>query len=343
MKMISFEDFAAQGNVIWSIRRQIREKRLVHAIMISGEPGTGKRTFAALLARSLLCTAASSEDIPCGKCEGCMTALSGEHPDLISIRKGVPLSAETKKGRATVPVEDIREMIRICSQHSYLGGNRVVLVEDAEDMTPQAQNCLLKILEEPPQDTYFILTSCQPARVLITIRSRCRPLKMKPWAADMIRQILISSCTDPSKAAAVSAASDGSIGKAIRIASDEEYWKMRESVIGIFFCSGSRSEILKISSEWKDRKADAELLLSVLENVIHTMLDHRLNQNSLSFVQNLPAEWISFSEKASLDRFAFLSDRIHEARKQLAYNVNFQAVFEQLLLSFLGEYNQWVQ
>lgn len=341
MEMFSFSDFASQGTEIEAVRRQIQERRLVHALMITGEPGTGKRSFAGLLARALLCSAPSG--VPCGACESCRLAESGENPDLIMIRKGIPLSVETKKGRSTVPVDDIREMIRICSRHSFLGGCRVVIIENAEDLTVQAQNSLLKILEEPPEDTYFILTSCQPAKVLITIRSRCRPLKFVPWSREQIVRVLEASGIGHSFAVSVAAASSGSVGKARLLASDEEFWKMQEEVLKVFFCTKQRSTILKVSTEWKDRKSDAELLFSILENTIHSLLEHRLNHGSTDLLKGIPDEWIRFSEKAEIGLIASLSDRITEARKQLAFNVNFQAVFEQLLLSFIGVFDQWVR
>ena len=115
--MINFDDFSIQGNEINALCEQIEGQRLVHALLISGEPGTGKRTLAGLIAASLMCKA--EKDMPCGTCIGCRLAASGEHPDIINIEKGKPLSQDVPKGRSTIPVDDIREMIRICSQFSF--------------------------------------------------------------------------------------------------------------------------------------------------------------------------------------------------------------------------------
>ena len=87
MSTITFADFRGQGEEIEALRRQISEKRMVHALLITGEPGTGKRTLANLFAAALMCT--SEKDAPCGRCEGCRTALAGEHPDVTVIEKGV--------------------------------------------------------------------------------------------------------------------------------------------------------------------------------------------------------------------------------------------------------------
>ena len=87
--MTGFKDFLQQGDEIAAIREQIREKRLVHALLIRGEPGVGKKTLAGLIATALMCNG-NSGDLPCGVCSGCRLASSGEHPDIVTIEKGKP-------------------------------------------------------------------------------------------------------------------------------------------------------------------------------------------------------------------------------------------------------------
>ena len=341
MKMISFADFLHQGEEIRSLQGQIEAHRMVHAVLISGEKGTGKKTLAFLIARALLCQ--SDHGIPCGLCNGCRLSLSGEHPDLIMIEKGAPLTTDTAKGRNSIPVEDIREMIRKCSRYSYNGGNRVVLIPDADNMTIQAQNSLLKILEEPPGNTYFIMTSSHTEQILSTVLSRCRTIKMSPWENDDIQKILTESGISSSVAAQVSEVSNGSIGNAFKLASDERYWKLREEIMDIFFRNRSRSEILSISVSWKDRKNESEMLFSILEIYLHKLLKYRLLQKRLVSIDEFPPEWQRFSSFAEIERFVFLKDKIMEARKQNESNVNFQAIMEQLLLVFIGECESWAE
>ena len=339
--MISFDDFLQQGEEIGAIREQIRKGRLVHALLITGEPGTGKKTLAALISSALMCK--DSGNAPCGVCSGCMLAASGEHPDITVIEKGKPLSAETARGRSTIPVDDIREMIRICSQYPYEGGNRAVIIRDAENMTVQAQNCLLKILEEPPQNTFFILTSAHSNQLLTTVRSRCRPLKLTPWDTSYIVRILSDAGADPDKARKTASVSSGSIGYALRLLSDDDYWKMRESVMNSFFCNTKRSDILTISTGWKDKKADADMLFGILEDELHRLASHRFNGSDSGDISDFPAAWQRFADEARPGSITGLNDRIIEARKQNAFNVNFQAIVEQLLLAFIGEHDLWVK
>ena len=314
---------------------------MVHAVLITGEPGTGKRTLANLLATSLMCR--SVKGMPCGQCTGCKLTMSGEHPDITVIEKGEPLTAEIQKGRTTIPVEDIREMIRLCSRYAYGGGNRTVIIQDAENMTTQAQNCLLKILEEPPENTYFLLTSSHPEQILTTVKSRCRLIKLVPWDPSYIQNVLLEAGVPADKADKAASAAAGSIGNALRLASDDEYWKMKDDILNTFFHIRQRSEVLSVSSSWNDKKAQAEQLFTLLEENVHQLLKYRLLHHEQDLPMDYPAEWLKFAESAPLERFAYLNDLIVNARKQTNYNVNFQAVIEHLLLGFIGEIDLWAK
>jgi len=341
MRTICFDDFAAQGSGIEAIRSLIDERRMVHALLITGEKGTGKRTLAMLFSRALLCRA--EKGAPCGQCTGCRMALSEEHPDITVVEKGIPLSADTAKGRATIPVDDIREVIRLCSRFSFEGGNRVVVIINAEDMTVQAQNSLLKILEEPPQNTYFILTSANPDQLLTTVRSRCRPLKLGPWDSAYICKILMDDGVEKSRAEQAAVLSAGSIGESMRRACDEEYWKLCSEVSDAFFRNRKRSDILTVSGKWKDRKEEAVTIYAILEHNVHLLFQARFMPEKQTFLKDFPPEWQRFAAFAPPERFVFLNEMIREARKRTSNNVNFQATIEQLLLVFLGESDQWQQ
>jgi len=331
----TFNDFLPQGEEIQNLQSQIRNNRMPHALLITGENGTGKKTLARLIAATLLC--AEENNQPCGICSNCIRVYNNEHPDMICIEKGTPLLSDAKKSKTTIPIEDIREMIRLSSVYPFEGGNRVILIINAEDMTIQAQNCLLKILEEPPLNTYFILTSGHPEKLLVTIRSRCRFFKMKPWEEQTIIRILTKNGINGDKAQLAACACNGSIGYAKELADDENYWKIRDEIITSFFGNQERSQILSVSSQWKENKSNADLLFNILEENIRIMLNYRLSKRKDNRLQLFSTQWRSFAATADIERFVFLLNRVSESRKQYGFNVSIQAIVEQLLLNFIGE------
>ena len=180
--------FIQQGDELCSLIHQMENGTLVHATLITGEKGVGKKTLARLIASGLLCR--SDGKRPCGICRDCVMAAGEEHPDMIVIRKGYPIAPDVKKDRSTIPVDDIREMIRLCSTHTFDGRARVVLLFEAGKMTPQAQNCLLKTLEEPPDNTYLLLVTDHPDALLKTVISRTRQVHLHAWPDSYIRYVL---------------------------------------------------------------------------------------------------------------------------------------------------------
>ena len=334
------DSFLRHGDEFRILFGQLAERSGVHAYLITGEKGTGKKTLARMMAKILLCTA--DEGKPCGQCRSCIMADRDEHPDLIVIEKGNPIAPGIRKDRATIPVEDIREMIRICGIRSTDGNMHVIVIHEAEKMTPQAQNCLLKTLEEPPADTCIILVSEHMESLLTTVVSRCRIIRIRAWDDKYILSVLQERGIPAQRAADAVSASNGSVGKALELASEEAYWELRKEVVDLFFGNTSRSDVLKISNLWKDRKQNAEEMLSILESVLLMMTEKRFGKGNadLSF---LPQQWQRFSGKAGMESFLLLTDSIREARKQLQFSVNFQAVLEKIIFLFMGEGNKWLQ
>lgn len=331
---LSFDDFSFLGEELDALRRQIDSGRMVHALLITGESGYGKRSLSMLLAQTLLCSSADGK--PCGKCNSCMMVKGNEHPDMVILEKGSSLTGNASQSKNSIPISDIREMIRICSAFPFEGNNRVILIFQAEDMNLPAQNALLKILEEPPGHTFFILTCVHTDKLLPTVISRCREFKMKPWDEKQIVDALTAKGVDRNRAILISDSSHGSVGYALQMAEDADYWDDRDEIIRSFFHLDSRSDILSVSNRWKERKTDSELLFSTLEDAVRMLLMHCLKKTDEKHLSEFPRKWVLFSSSALPESFSFLFDRISCARTQCLSNVNFQAIVEQLLLDFIG-------
>ena len=337
---ITFQDFQEQGGEAASLSEQIAANRFVHAALFLGEEGSGKKTLATLAAQAMLCRAEGVR--PCGICRDCVMTEKLEHPDLIVVSRTRSLTENTEqKARTSISVDDIRELIRQCGLRTLDSGKRVVIIQDADRMTPQAQNCLLKTLEEPPENTFFLLLAEHPEALLSTVVSRCRPIRLHPWSDGTVRRALLAAGVPAERAEEILPAAAGSIGKALRLSGDEEYWKLREEVTQAFFATVQRSEILRISTAWKDRKNEAEDIWRMLELTIRQLLRRRLGQRDAMLPAGVSECWKRFSENAEPERFTLLLDAVAEARRQTMAAVNFQAVVEQLLFSFMGEGNRW--
>jgi len=140
-------------------------RRLAHAWLLAGKPGIGKLAFARHFARQLLCRKATGKG-PCGACQDCHLFAAGTHPDWMLLQ---PELRQLK-------IELIREAIAFAQNTSQRGGAKVIIINPAESMNHNAANALLKILEEPPPQTYLLLVSHQPGLLLPTLRSRCQRL-----------------------------------------------------------------------------------------------------------------------------------------------------------------------
>ncbi len=332
------QDFSGQGALYDGLMRTLREGTFVHAYLISGMEGMGKRTLARLMAQHLLCTGA---DRPCGQCPACIQVRDGNHPDVLTVTPGKPLSPEVKAGLAGIPVDEIRYVIGQVGQHTFEGGRRVAIIERADKMNQPAQNALLKTLEEPLPDTIFLLLTDAPELLLPTIVSRCRALKLHPWPDETILRVLEAHGVTGPLAQQALHVSGGSIGRAIAVAADEAYWQRRRDVMKDFFGLTGRSDILRISSAWKDRKDESDALLDDLEDMLRTLTLVRYHQQDERLLNEYPDPWQRLAREGETAAFIGLMDAVSEARRLRMNQVTWQAVVEKLLLRLMEEKNKW--
>lgn len=338
-----FRDFAEQGDFVGQIERRIQENTLAHALLLTGGEGVGKKTLAQVIAAALLCR--DPRRRPCGQCASCRLLEADNHPDLIVLQKGNPIAPGEEKGKNIIPVADIEELENRCAAHPFEGDRRVVMIYRAEDLNPPAQNKLLKTLEEPPEGTFFLLTSEKKDSLLPTIVSRCLSVYLHPWRLDTVMRVLGENGVSESKARAAAEESAGSVGIALKLAGDEAYWKLREEVYQSFFQAPLRSRILAVSNRWKDRRGEANTLFSMIEAGIHQLMDFRIHgpeSGSGAGRKDLyDPSWICFAQKCDFSAFTDLLDMMTLARRRLQANVNFQVIVEQILFKLMEANSKW--
>jgi DNA polymerase-3 subunit delta' len=201
--------------------------RLHHAWLITGPRGVGKATLAWRLARFLLAEPASPDAGLFGEPEAPTTLdIAGAHPVAHRIAalseprlKLIRRAWDEKKGalKTQIGVEEARELKGFFQMSAAEGGRRVVIVDAADEMTPSAANAVLKVLEEPPARAVLLLISHQPARLLPTIRSRCRELRLAPLRPEAMAEALAQAGVEVDRPEALAELSGGSVGEAIRL------------------------------------------------------------------------------------------------------------------------------
>ncbi len=294
----------------------MQSSRVVHAYLFSGPAGTGKRTLADICARALLCR--SSGEKPCDECSACKRYLSGNHPDIHRI---VP--------EKSIRIEEIRTLIDALSVHPYEGGRHVVLIENAEKMTPQAQNALLKTLETPPGDAVFFLMTDQMTSLLPTIISRCRIVRFSVLEEEDAVRVLVKGGLEEKRARLLSRLSQGSVGRALEMNLSEQYWKVREQTLRALTALHSAEDVGVAALPLSEGREQADIVMDVLElcaRDIMVMQDSDGDVIQTDIQDMLPADRFSGAQ---------MLQSVMEARRRLASNVSWQSVLEMLFFEML--------
>jgi len=204
-----FSELIAQDRALGSLRSALRRGALHHAYLFGGPEGVGKGRAARLLAQAANCEAGGAgpsglRDDPCGTCGPCRKIERGLHPDVLLLQEERTMARagrwEPKGGRAPsrdIVVDQVRDLVdhRLALKR-HEGRRRFVVIDPADRMNPQAQNALLKTLEEPPEATTLVLVSSSPDTLLPTIRSRCLRVAFGPLPAEVVAERLARSFAD---------------------------------------------------------------------------------------------------------------------------------------------------
>ena len=197
---------------------------MTHAWLITGPPGSGRSVAAQCFAAALECT---SDGVPgCGQCRACSTTMAGTHAD---VRRIVPEGL-------SIGVDEMRAIVQTASRRPSTGRWQVVVIEDADRLTEGAANALLKVVEEPPPSTVFLLCapSVDPEDIAITLRSRCRHVALVTPSTDAIASVLMSSDgLSAEQAGWAASVSGGHVGRARRLATDPDARERRKRALGL--------------------------------------------------------------------------------------------------------------
>ncbi len=193
----------------------VGKEKLPHALLFSGPGGVGKRTIALELVKNLFC----EKRCACGVCRGCHHLAGGIHPDFTLLA-----------GAASIKIDELRAIRKEVYEPPYEAPVRVILIDNAEVMTREAANALLKTLEEPPPSNVFILVTSREQEIPITVRSRCMRIGFGPLATDTVRSYFQTALKlDEAQAEVLASLSNGSVASGL-FWMDAENFRMRERI-----------------------------------------------------------------------------------------------------------------
>ena len=272
-----------QEGAIGAFLEAFASDRLHHGWLITGPRGVGKATLAWQIARFLLATPIAEDDGLFGApppptsldiAEDHPVArrmLAGSEPGLFVLRR--PYDEKAKRLKAQITVDEVRKLKSYFALSAADGGRRVIIVDAADEMNVNAANAILKLLEEPPDRTTLLLVSHQPSRLLPTIRSRCRELKLKPLNADDLGKALNHTQIDmgQAEASALSALAGGSVGEAVRLL-QQDGLKLYADIITLLSTLPDMSRphaiALAESAAGRGKEARLDLLLTLLDQAM---------------------------------------------------------------------------
>ena len=325
--MGSFKDVVGHKDILKYISSAVENNRVSHAYILNGERGSGKKMLANLFAMTLLCETGDNE--PCGKCHYCKQAESGNHPDIIRVTHEKPNS---------ISVDDIRTQVNnTVDIKPYQGPYKVYIIPQADMMTPQAQNAILKTIEEPPSYAVFLLLTENAETLLPTINSRCVMLKLRNIKDTLIKKYLMENLEIPDyKADMCTAFAQGNMGRAIMLANSDHFNEIREEAV----------QLLKHISEMELNEIVAAVKnISVYKLEITDYLDIIMiwYRDVLLYKATKEIDKVVFKDqlqsikeqarKSSYEGIELILESLEKAKARLKANVNFDLVMELLFLT----------
>lgn len=324
-EMNNFKDIIGHENIIQNIKSSIRSNKISHAYIFEGEEGLGKKLIVNSFAKTLQCETLGDE--PCDRCNSCKGFDSFNHPDIKYI---IP----TKK--ASLGVDDIREQLNNDIHiKPYRYKYKIYIILNGDIMTEQAQNALLKTIEEPPDYAIIIIIAKNSSRFLPTVLSRCILFSLKAINEEKVLDYLVNKeGISKDQARLYASISRGNIGRAMTFLSSEEFKDIREDIILAINSIIEKDEmkIIEISKGFNDYKDRYDLILELFLTWLRDLLlikmvdngDYIINKDKYKILLNQ-------AQHLSYNRISILLDKIMDIQINRKVNVNYQLSMEILL------------
>jgi DNA polymerase-3 subunit delta' len=327
--MSGFSEIIGHEQIISHMKNAIESDKVSHAYIFNGPEGSGKMMLAEAFAMALQCEADDGTEKPCMKCRSCHQSEAHNQPDIIYVSHEKP---------NTISVADIRTQINgDIVIKPYSSRHKIYIVDEAQKMNQEAQNALLKTIEEPPGYAVIMLLTTNADSFLQTILSRCVSLNLKPVSGEKIRYHLMKQYKIPDYQAEVCAAfSQGNMGKAIELATSSRFGEIKDATLQLM----KRLDDIELYEMGAAVKQIAEYKLSISDYFDLMMIWFRdvlylkatNDVNGLIFKDEV-YDMKKQAAKRSYRGIEQILNALETAKTRIAANVNFELVIELLLLT----------
>lgn len=325
--MANFSDIIGHEDIVKHFKSSIELSKVSHAYILNGEKGVGKKTLASVVAKSLQCE--SGEPDPCGKCKSCLQAETGNQPDIIWVKHEKP---------NVISVDEIRtQIVNDIDLKPYSSRYKIYIVPDSQMMNQQAQNALLKTLEEPPEYAIIMLLTNNVDKFLPTILSRCIVLNFKPVEPLHMMEYLVSNIgVDQEKARFCTDFAQGNLGKAVRLAISPDYNEIREDSVRLLrrISDMEMDEIIQAVKNMGKYKLDITDYIDIMTMWFRDILMVKISNSPNKII--FKHEYSVMKKQASRMSYEGI-EKILEAmdklKVRLEANVNFDIAMELMLLT----------
>ena len=324
--MAGFQNIIGQEQMKEHLQNAIATGKVSHAYILNGEKSSGKEFIAKVFAQTLQCEKGGTE--PCNECRSCKQTVSKNQPDIIYVSHEKP---------NTISVDDIRAQVNNdVAIKPYSSKYKVYIINEAEKMTPQAQNAILKTLEEPPAYAVIMLLVSNVNTLLPTILSRCVVLNMKPVRDELVKKYLMEELQIPDYKADVCVAfARGNVGKAKLLASSEEFENVKAEALSLlkYIKDMEIQEIVSAIKKISEYKLEINDYLDIMSIWYRDVLLFKATNdvNHLVFREEIQSIR-KVAARSSYEGIEKVIRALDKAKKRLDANVNFDLAMELMLL-----------
>ena len=301
---MSFEKIIGNNKIKNELIKAFRTNSIAHSYIFSGQYGIGKKQIAIEFAKMILCL--NKDNAPCGECKSCLELENDNNPDFNII-----------KPDGKIKIDQIRQMLEKVYEKPIISDKKVYIIDDAETMTVEAQNCLLKTLEEPPEYIVIILITSNESNLINTIKSRCLKLTFNPLENSEIKQYLEKNFDFQNVSETMLEIFEGSIGKALKVKEKQELYNNIETTLSNFSCESVIDLINNATEIYKGKENINEIL----------------EYFNIYFLKKAKEEYNNAS------KYVKAIEIIEDTKKRLVYNSNYDMTIDNLLINIWEELN----